>query len=46
MLMMWLHKVFGIGLPEQDSSVFASELIIPRVKEHHNVFRQFTSDGD
>lgn len=46
MLMLCLPKVLGFGLPEEDSAVFASVLITPRMKKHRDVFRQFSSDGD
>lgn len=46
MFMMCLQKVLGFGLPEEDSAVFFSVLINPRMKEHRAVFRQFCSDQD
>lgn len=46
MFMVRLHKVLGFGLPEEDSAVFASVLITPRMKEQRDVFRQFSSDRD
>lgn len=44
--MMCLHKVLGFDLSEEESSEFASVLITPRMKEHRDVFREFSSDGD
>lgn len=46
MFMMCLQKMLGFCLPEEDSAVFSSVLINPRMKEHRAVFRQFRSDQD
>lgn len=44
--MICLQKVLGFGLPEEDSAVFSSVLIKPRIKKDRAVFRQFCSDQD
>lgn len=44
--MMYPQKVLGFGLPEEDSAVFSSVLINPRMKKHRAVFRQFCFDQD
>lgn len=46
LFMKCLHQVLGFHLREEDSAVFASVLIAPRMKEHQDVFRRFSSDGD
>lgn len=44
--MMCLQNSIGFGLAEEDSAVFSSVLINPRMKKHRAVFRQVCSDQD
>lgn len=46
MFVMCLHKVLGFDLPAEASAAFALDLILPRMKEQRDVFRQFSSGRD